>query len=414
MKKNKFYSVALSLLLAFSLWLYVVNNISQGDDTTFYNIPVVMKGETILNERNLMITSVSDQTVDLHLSGSRNDLNKVNSGNITVEVDLSEIEGPGDRIPLSYSKIGFPGDVPNNALVVESRNPGSIYVDVDYRRTKEIPVMVVYTGTRSENHIYDTENGILDNTNVTVTGPAAVVDQIVYASVEVDLTGRIESVSESFRYTLCDAAGEPVDAEQITTNLEEVRVDMQIQQIKVITLRADLLYASGATEQNTKVTIEPETIRVSGGEAVLADLGDTYTLGTINLAELDKSINDMTYTITLPEGVTNQTGVSEVKVRVSFTGLKTRDITVENIIAANVPQGLRAEIINASVIVKVRGPVAQVDALSGEDISAVVDFSNAEVGNATYRVSLSFGEGFSGVGAIKTASVSATVRPAEE
>lgn len=413
MKKNKLGSLLLSLLVAFILWEYVVSYISTQDDTTFYNIPVVMEGESVLREQNLMITDKSSETVSLHLSGTRNDLSKLNSGNITVRMDLSTIDKPGVH-ELSYSRITYPGDVPSNAIVVESRNPGSVYVTVDYRRTKDIPVTVRYIGNRAEGYIYDTENATLDNGTVNISGPATVVDQIMSAVIEVDLSDRVESISESFRYTLCDASGEPVDAQQITTNLEEVRLDMQIQQIKVVELTADIVYAGGATPENTTVTIEPSTIRVSGGEAVLAALGDTYSVGTINLAELDKAVNDLTFTITLPEDVTNQTGVTEAVVRVQLSGLKTKEFTLDKIEAVNVPEGMEAEIINASVSVKVRGPAAQIEALTEEDIIAQVDFTNAEAGNATYRVNLIFGDRFPNVGALKTASVSATVKEASE
>lgn len=413
MRKNRLGSLLLSLVIAFGLWLYVVSYVSTMDDTTLYNIPVVMEGESVLRERNLMITGRSSETVSLHLSGARNDLSKVNSGNVTVRVDLSSIDEPGDHT-LSYSSITYPGDVPSNALVVESRNPGNITVTVDYRRTKDIPVRVSYIGNRSEGYLYDTENAVLDNGTVNITGPATIVDQISGAVIEVDLTDRVESISETFRYTLCDENGEPVDAQQITTNLEEVRLDMPIQRIKVITLTADVNYAGGATEKNTTVKIEPETIRVSGGDAVLEALGDTYSVGTINLAELDKATNELKYAITLPEGVTNQTGVSEVTVTVQLTGLKTREFTLDQIIPVNVPEDMEAEIINASFSVKVRGPAAQIDALTPENIRAEVDFTNAEAGTATYPVKLSFGEGFPDVGALKTASISATVQEASE
>lgn len=413
MRKNKLGSLLLSLFIAFGLWEYVVSYISPQDDNTFYNVPVVMEGESVLREKNLMITSKSSETVSLHLSGTRNDLNKLNSGNINVRVDLSSIEEPGVH-ELSYSRIGYPGDVPSNAIVVESRNPGSVTVTVDYRRTKDIPVQVRYIGNRSDGYIYDTENVTLDNGTVNISGPAEVVDQITSAVIEVDLTDRVESISESFRYTLCDAQDEPVDAQMITTNLEEIRLDMQIQQIKVIELTADIVYAGGATPENTTVTIEPATIRVSGGETVLETLGDTYSVGTINLAELDKAVNELKYTIALPEGVTNQTGVAEAVVKVQLTGLKTKEFTLDKIEAVNVPEGMEAEIINASISVKVRGPAAQIDALTEEDILAQVDFTNAEAGSATYRVNLTFGDKFFNVGALKTASVSATVKEASE
>lgn len=410
MRRSKLCGMLLSLFVAFCLWLFVVTNISQGDEITFYNIPVVMEGESVLNERNLMVTNKSTETVSVRLSGTRSDLNKVNSGNILVKVDLSKISEPG-RQELSYSP-SFPGDVPSDAFVVENKNPGYVYVEVDYRRKKEIPIRVRYTGTRSEGYIYDTENAMLDNGMVTIIGPAAVADQIACAVIEVDLTNRVESVSESFRYTLCNEAGEPVDAQQISTNVEEVRLDLQIQQIKTINLTADIVYGGGASEDNTTVKIEPESIRVSGGEALLNELGDSFSVGVINLAELDKNTNELKFTIALPEGITNQTGVAEAAVTVKFSGLKTKEFVIDDFESVNVPAGLKTEIINANLAVKVRGPVEQIDALTEEDIRAVVDFSAAEVGSATYRVNLTFGEGFSGVGQLKTVSVSATVQEA--
>lgn len=415
MSKNKLYSLVLSVLIAFGLWLFVVNNVSQEDDRTYYNVPVVMDGESVLNERNLMITSKSANTVSLHLSGTRSDLNKISSSNnsLTVKVDLTKIYEPGEKIALIYTPV-YPGDVQEGAITVESRSPTSIYIDVDYRRTKEIPVEIKWTGTRSENYIYDTENAVLDYSEINVIGPAAVVDLIDHAEVEIDLTNRVESVSESFRYTLCDAEGEPVDAELVTTNAEEVRLDVPIQRIKKMDLVVDVIYGGGATAENTEIKVTPETIRVSGGEAVLAELGDTYTVGTINLADVEKSTDGLKYTISLPEGVTNQTGVAEATVSVKFSNLVTKEFTIDNFQMNNLPEGMEAEIINANLTVKVRGPAAQISRLTEKDIIAVVDFSAAEVGTATYKASIVLGEEFTEVGALKTNSVSATVQMAGE
>ncbi|MBQ2928556.1 MAG: hypothetical protein IJD98_08310 [Oscillospiraceae bacterium] len=413
MAKNKFYSILLSVAVAFGLWLYVITNVSEQTDWTFYDIPVFREGEAVLSERNLMVTDISANTVSLHLYGSRDDLNKIDSKNTSVRIDLSTIQEPGEKISLNY-KPSYPSDVSANAFEIKDKNPASIIVSVDYRRTYEIPVQVQWTGTRSENYIYDTENYVLDYPTVTITGPAAVADTIHHAEIEVDLTGKVESISESFRYTLCDIDGNPVDAQQITTNVEEIRLNAQIHRIKEMQLAADVIYGGGATSLNTTVSIEPKAIRVSGGEAVLAELGDVFTVCTINLAEIERSSPDIRYTITLPEGVTNQTGVSEAVVSVRITGLKTKEFTVENFRIDNVPEGMKAEIINANLTIKVRGPEEEISALKEQDITAVVDFSNAEVGTATYKANIIFSEKFPNVGAMKTNSVSATVQLAEE
>ena len=411
-KERKITSVILSLVVAFGLWWYVVNNVSMEDDITFNNILVVREGESVLNEKNLMITEISAESVSMNLAGSREDLNKVDSGNMSVKINLSNIEEPGERIPLTYTP-SYPATVANTAFKVSQKNPSVIFVSVDYRRTYEIPVNVKWTGTRSEDYLYDTENYTLDYTTVTITGPATVADQIKSAQVVIDLSKRTESFSESFRYTLCDAEGEPVDAQLITTSVEEVQLTAQIQQIKEVDLIADVIYGGGATPENTTITLEPEVIRVSGGKAVLEELGDTYTVCAINLADIEKSSNELKYTINLPEGVTNQTGVSEVVVTVRFNGLKTRDFVVEKIEMTNVPEGMIAEVINANLTVRVRGPEEELNRLTEKDISAVVDLSSAEVGTATYKANIVISEEFPNVGAMKTSSVSATVLPVE-
>ena len=412
MTKNKLYSLVLSIVVAFGLWLYVVTNVSQEDDVTFYNIPVVMEGESALAEENLMLTGRFTQTVSATLFGKRSDLNKINNGNLVAKVNLSKIEEAGENIALPYT-IVYPENVSANDFSEEAKNPAYVYVNVDYRRTKEVPVQPKWTGTRSEDYLYDTENAVLDYPTVTVVGPAAVADLIHHAEIEIDLTEQVKSISDSFRYTLCDAEGNAVDAEKITTNVEEIHLDVLIQRIKDVKLAVDVIYGGGANENNTKVSIEPQSLRLSGGDAVLAEFGDVYTVTTLNLADIERS-QEFTYTLALPEGITNQTGVNEVTVYVKFTGLMTKEFTIDNFQSINVPEGMEAEIINASLTVKVRGPKDEISSMTAEDIKAVVDFSNAEAGTTTYKATIVFGEEFAHVGALKTYTVSATVQVPEE
>lgn len=407
-RNNKFYSILLSVVVAFGLWMYVVNNVSVEDSTTISGIPVVLDGEAVLNERNLMLTDVHTKTVSLRLRGPRSELAKVNAGNIVIKADLSGVYEPENKKFLTYTTT-FPGNVASDALVTESKSPSYVQVSVDSRRTKEVPVVVKWTGTRSGDYLYDTENAVLDYPMVTVMGPASVADTIEQAIIEVDLSQRQESVSESFRYTLCDGQGNPVDAQSIMTNVEEIRLDMQIQRIKELKLQVELIYGGGATPENTTVELGMETIRVSGSDGVLSALGDSYKVCTIDLKNVERP-TDQLYGINLPEGVTNQTGINEVSVHIDFQGLRTKEFVIENIKSVNVPEGMEAEIFSANLTVKVRGSEEEIAALTENDIFAEVDFSNAEVGTATYPANIRFSEEFTTIGALKANSVSATVR----
>ena len=407
MKKSKLTSIALSLVIAFGLWLYVVTNVSQEADYTIYNVPVVMEGETVLTERNLMITSVSADDVDLTLSGNRSDLAKVSSGNTILKVDLTKIYEPGEKIALNYNPV-FPSDVPTNALSIQNRHPANIYITVEARRTKEVPVEVVWIGSTPDGFMSDRENRVLDYSSVTVVGPASVADLIEKAVIEVDLSEQKESLSQDYRYTLCDTDGNPVDAELITTNVESIRLDVKIHKVKEVKLSAEVIYGGGATEKNTIVEIEPAVIRLSGGSAVLEELGDSINLGKIDLRTIEKS-QEITIPITLPEAVTNLSNITEAKVNIRFTGLLVKEFEVDTIEAVNVPEGLEVEIMEKKMTVALRGTAMDLSKILSEDIIVRADFTGAVAGTSTFKATVHFADELSSIGAIRSYSVTANL-----
>ncbi len=407
--KRKIGSVVMSLACAFALWLYVITAVSPGSTDTYYNIPIVWEGESVLNERGLMVTAVSSNTVSLRLSGNRSDLSKVNSGNITIKADLSKIYEPGTQIPLNYTSPTFPGDVASNAFVIESKDPDIIYVTVVKRVTKSVPVEVVWVGTTAEGFMIDRENKTLDYPEVTVTGPESVVNTIAKATITVDLDGRRESISESYNYTLCDEQGNPVDAKLITTDVEQVRLDVTIRAVKDLRLTYTLNPGGGANGENTTVTLSAETIRVSGSEAALENLGDTLSIGSINLADITRDTT-LTFGVALPEGITNLTGINEVTAEVAFHGLATKEMTIAQIEGVNIPEGLEVELITEKLTVTLRGPTEQISKVTPEDVTAIADFTGAEVGTSTFKTSLRLAEGFENLGTLKTESVSAKIQ----
>lgn len=408
--KSKIGYAAISILIAFGLWLYVITAVSPGSEETYDNIPIVFSGETLLQqERGLMVTSVSSDTVTLRLSGNRSDLAQINRGNITVKADLTKIYEPGTQLQLATT-ISFPGNLPNNAFVTESKDPGYVYVTVERRVTKEVPVEIQWIGSASEGYMSDRENSTMDYTSVSVTGPESVIEQIEKAAIQVDLTDRRESISQSFRYTLCNGEDEPVDAALITTNVEEIQLDVRIQKVKDISLICEVVEGGGATRDHVSVTLNTDTIRVCGSELAIDALEDQLVVGTINLAELTKSCS-MMFQVTLPEGITNLSGVTEVEANVVLSNLITRDYVLETIRSVNVPEGMRAELITEKLTVTVRGPAELMLKLAAEHITATVDFTGAEAGTTTFRADIIFDEGFAGVGVMRSDPVSAVIAP---
>ena len=409
--KSKVWSVLLSVLIAFGMWLYVINFISPGSDETYYNIPVVFEGETALKERELMITSSDTASVTLRISGNRSDLNKINSSNITLKVDLSKIYDPGEHY-LTYS-ISYPGDVPNGAVNEESRNPSYIRIVVEEIQRESVPVQIVFTGATPESYIADTEAPVLSQMEIAVEGPASVVSHIHHARIDVDLTDRTESLSENYRYTLCDEEGNPVDVALVTTDVAEVHMQLKVQRYKELELKLKTNYGGGASAENTTITIEPETIRVAGSDALLEKL-DEIILGMVDLSSIEEDV-EQSYAITLPEGVSNLTGITTATVNIQFNDLTIKEFEVDQIHATNVPEGMDYELMNQVIKVRLRGKTELIEAINPDDILITVDFKGKELGNFTIKPGIRVkGDKFASVGAVGTYSISVTLKEAED
>lgn len=403
--KSKFVMVLLSAVVAFGLWLYVVTVVSPESEETYYNIPVILEGQSLLTERGLMVTENLNPTIMLTLSGNRTDLNKLNSSNIKVVANLSNISENGDH-RLNYS-ITYPGDVTGTLEKVNS-NPKHITLRVEREIRKEIDIRVYYTGSVPENFIADTENKVMDYTRVTISGPEPVVSQIVEARVDVDLTDRTESFSESYRFTLCDGNGEPVDVSHVETSIAQVNLTMKIQRMKEIALKLNVIEGGGATVATSDIKIDPPTIIVSGSEKALEGLTE-IEIGTINLGELTGTYQTA-FAIVLPNGVTNLTGVQEANVTVRFPNLLKRTLNVTEIKVLNQPIGMELEMLTQALQVTVRGPRALVETMTAEDLVVMVDLSGAQAGTTTMKAVVTMRQGFEQVGAVGVPSVSVTLR----
>ena len=408
MKRNKLGSFLLAVSIALGLWLYVVNYIDTDYELTLDNVSVGLEGKSILTaDRGLMILSEDEYRVSITVSGNRQDVSKINSGNIQVVADLSKIEEPGEH-KLTYNII-LPGDVPSGAVSYQ-KDPDRVTVEVARKKTKEIPVTVTYEGDVPADYIKDTAALELDHTYVEISGPEDVVDQIHHAAITVDCTGRTESIYESLRYELQDQQGEPVDAEWITTNVSEVKVYLPVVMVKKLPLTVTLVDGGGATAATTKLSIDPAYISISGSETALAAV-EELDLGIIELAQITKD-QELTFDITLPEGITNVSNLPTATVSISFPKLATREFTITEFEHTNLASGMKWESLTKQLTITVRGLKAEVQRLNAADIIARVDLSGVENTSAV-EPEIIFPKSYESLGVLGSYSVSVQVTPLE-
>ena len=411
MTKNKLGSILLAFSIAFALWLYVVTNVSVEDERTYHDIPVAFEGEVALEERGLMITHGTDATVGLRLYGARDNLNKLTSSNITIKVNLARIYDVG-QVEVNYD-ISYPGDVPSNAFTEQSKNPSTITLVVEERVKKEIPVTVDYTGSVGADYLCDADNVKLDQPFINIVGPASAINEIAQAVIDIDLTDRTESIVESFHYTLCNAAGEPVDAGLVVADTAQIHLELAIRRVKELPVTYTLVEGGGASKDNVTIVLDTPVIRVSGSDVLLESLNE-INLGVINLANIREDTHEV-YPINLPDGVSNLSGVKEVNVDIALKGLAVREFTVDDIRITAVPAGMAYELVTKQLTVTLRGPAALINKMTENDLVVTADLSGKEAGTVMVNATIgTVGDTYNAVGALGNFSVSVILKDKSE
>lgn len=378
--KSKFAAGLLSLLVAFGLWTYVINNVSKEETLSLDDVPVLFQNEGALAGNGLVMTGGTGQTVDLTVTGYRSELMKLNSSNVTVVVDLSRLYDAG-RQSLQYT-VHYPADVDSSSFVYTA-DRSRITLTLENLIDAKVPVVVQTSGTPAEGYRIFPETQTLSETYINVSGPASVVGQVTQAVIYVDLEGATQSIrNQAFDFALCDAEGNPVEVpnvEQVVTDVSQVELNLTIQGYKYVLLAPNVIDGKGATEETSSIVCSPEGIWITGSDEALASV-ETITLAS-NI-DLGQYLEDQTITvpIKLPEGITSLSEEDEVEVSISFPELMTKTFTMTNIQPVNVPAGMIPNINTTSVTVTVRGPSVVVQRMTEAAITVSVDFGGLSIG----------------------------------
>ena len=407
--KSKIISALLSVVAAFSLWLYVITVVSPDSEATF-DVYVKVDNENILKEKGLMLNPEQKPVVHLKLSGNRSDLIKLTDENINVKVDAAKIQeySPNQQVQLNYT-ITYPGNVPNNAITVVSRNPDYIELDVWEYSEKTISLEPLYVGEREEGYMIS--GAVFSVPQLHISGPKAKIDQITSAKVEIDLTGVKEPISKEMPFQYYDANGQVVDEEFVVSeelkDKEQVKVEVMVQRGKEIPVTVELLAGGGATKDHCTVVLSHKILRVSGSEDNLANLTE-IKLDPIDLSQVVDTAK-FERSVVLPAGISNVTGVDKITVTVTVNGLSTVRLPVRNIYPKNT-NNLQADIYTEILQVTFRGPANMIDRLTSEDVTAYADFAGMSSGTySQVPVLFAFNSRITNVGAIGSYSVSAAL-----
>ena len=381
--RNKVLQVIASILVAVAIWVYVDVEKAPERTKTIRDIPVEFSGEsTTLADKNLMLLSGYDTTVDLTIKGTKRELVKINKDNVRLVASTSSIDSVGVHT-LRWDVVD-PDGVQSSALSVDWASKYKVTVTVGELYTKEVPVNCVVTGTVADG--YFTGETVLDPTTLVLRGQRDDLLNVAYAKLTVDISDATRSVIQTESVQLYDNDDNPVDNSNIRTNASLIQAKVPVLTTKEVSLAVELSGVPGSAGQSIKTTITPSSVRLIGEADVLENI-DEIVLATLYIEDLD-IWQQNSYVVTAPDGTWLANSNEVATVEITMEGIEEKTVTVDTFSYTNVPSGLYAEVMD-TLDVRLWGLSEELAELKADAITATVDLSSVtETGSCRVPVTV--------------------------
>ena len=383
MSKRKSLYMALSLLVAVVIWIYVDVSNDRVVTKEFRDIPIEFTYEdTVLADRGLMrLEEGTDTSLSVTLEGTRWNISKLDPSDLKIRVDLSTITTTGIQNLTNY-KLVYPRGVSTSDYKQVDASAYMVRVNIGELNSKEVEIRAEYAGNVAEG--YTAGELVLSPSTVEIRGQAEAIEPVSYAKVTLNLDNAESTVSQTLSYQFYDKNGRVVESSGIHVSVEQVQVTLPVNMTKELPLTINFIESPGASVENVTWEIQPKSIRVYGDADRLRSI-DSISLGDFDLANLRGS-SEYNYSIPIPEGCENLSGVTWASLKASFVDMTAAVLPVSQFVCENVPEGKNAEVLTEELEVTIFGTTEDVAAVTSEDILVVADLTDYSAAAGGYTV----------------------------
>ena len=375
-----------SLVVAVLLWSYIViTDPTVTRDKTLSGVEIVTNGLSVLQSRDLaLLTDPAAvlEDVRVRVRVPQASYNRVTSDNVRVELDMSRIRQTGIQ-EVELNGVSVYGEV-------VQVTPSTIEVMVEKLDERNVPVNVRLTGADQNETDYWHNVTRINPSQITVSGPSSVVQQIVAGWCKLDVSGVTGIYSETAPIHLMDKAGNEI-SQSLSQSSSSVTVNLSIYPTKQLEVGSSVETATtGAPPEGfrvSRVEVQPEIITAAADAELLEQL-QSITFNPVNVSGRRQSFS-ITSTVNRLKGI-QYLSSEQVTVTVYIEEVQSSKTF------QNVPLGIVGrkeaqivELAQESISLKVTGPYSVGESLVRGELIARVDVSKLEPGEYEVPVTVS-------------------------
>ncbi|MCK9485420.1 MAG: CdaR family protein [Dehalococcoidia bacterium] len=349
----------LSLMLGVSLWVFVTDT-ENPTVVDFFPQPVPVEA---VNVGDSLAVANQLPSVTVRVSAPSDRWEQLTAANFRALVDLDGFDARSQQVPVQVEVTGISG-----VRVVET-DPQQITVNLEDLVSKTAPVKTRVVGSLPIG--YELESMTPAMTDVTVTGPASLVDRVTEAAADVPVTGLTVGLEQTVSLKPLGAGGAEIHGVRIEP--ATLSVDLAIIQstiLRTVPLTVEVVGTPAPGFRVSGVSTSPAAVQVQGPIQSLQQV-DAIALPSANVngarTDIVRSV-----AIPLPEGLsfvaTERATITVTIVPVDGSVQTTAAVEVEGL-----GSGLAAQVQAPGVTMVLRGPLPVLNALEVDAVRATVD-----------------------------------------
>ena len=345
-----------SIFFAMVLWL-VVNSINNPTvSESYYNIPVKLLNTDLITDSNQVyeILENTDVINRVVVRAPRSVIEELKTDNIIATADVSELSS------LDTISIRLATNVSARDITSITGSIDTVKLNIENKRSKALSLKATVSGEVEEGYMVG--DITTDQNLVRISGPQSVIDQIVKASVDVDVTGMTSDIVTDAEVRFYDSEDKVVKAGNITQNIKTVGVRIAIGQTATVPVNFTI---SGVPASGFRYTGEIE----GNGESVLIT-GRASAIKNVTSIEVPAEVLDIT-----DRAENLVAALRTVTVYIEPEISRRLEIREERVRITNLPEGYDASIsgLDERFTIEVAGLSRDVSELQAGNISGTVD-----------------------------------------
>lgn len=382
-----------SLVLAFILWLFVINTQNPIQPQEISGVKVVITGLNELEANGYKLKNESEirnQNFKVVVSGPRLEIDKLvkNPQLITATLNISDYMGNLTEASLS-----------DNANYTVKINLDSYIISVTDKRPQVNKVLIDKIDQKLQKVTYEMSKDLTETytligdgmpvitpDKVTITGPKSDIDRVSEAKVFIEAKSfSEEKLVADLPIKLYDAEGTEITTLSLSTETAEVKLPIGSEKEVPIKVNYTGALKEGLVLINT--IISPEKVKLIGKSELLADIKE-IELEPIDLSKIEKT-DLIEVNMKLPEGVMT---LMDSKVSVSLEVMEEESLEYPiqtnemDLTVIGLGENLTYEILTPSIKVVLSALPNKLLGYTKEDIKFWLDLT--EYGPGEYRLPL--------------------------